>query len=531
VAADTLSNQFQELLGLIKAGKLDVADRLAVSILLQDPGFAPGWATASRIATLRRNWPRALECANRAVGLEPANARYLVHQAHALWAMGETTPALRTAERSRDCCASDPIAWQHLGRFYFVAERFAAACDAYEHAVALLPGSADAHFNLGAAMRIVGRLEEAESEYDRAIALRPADYEAYYNRAELRPQSPERNHITELEQILAGGVRNPRGEVFIRYALAKELEDLSRYEDSFRHLQAGAVLRRHHLNYDVALDVATFDWISREFPVERVRVSSSRDGGPVPIFVVGLPRTGTTLVERILGGHRSVVACGELPHFSNALSRAAHGVAGSAALSREQLVKISAGLDFEALGADYLARVRVSAGDSPFFVDKMPLNFLYLGLIRRALPQARIIHLVRHPLATCYAIYKTLFQDAYPFSYDLGEIAAYYAGYRRLMQHWHSVLPGIIHDVSYEMLVRDFEPEARRVLTFSGLEWQPACAEFHRNPHPSTTASAAQVRRPLYSSAVSLWRHYQRELEPLRGFLIEAGVPEAELDS
>jgi hypothetical protein len=161
----------------------------------------------------------------------------------------------------------------------------------------------------------------------------------------------------------------------------------------------------------------------------------------------------------------------------------------------------------------------------------MPLNYLYCGLIHSALPQARIIHVTRHPMATCYAMYKTLFKDAYPFSYDLREIARYYGAYRRLMRFWHAEFPRAVLDVSYEDLVAHFEPEIRRVIAHCGLDWDSACIDFHRNPNPTATASAAQVRRPLYDSSIRLWEHYAKELEPLRAMLIAEGIPERELSA
>jgi hypothetical protein len=184
----------------------------------------------------------------------------------------------------------------------------------------------------------------------------------------------------------------------------------------------------------------------------------------------------------------------------------------------------SAKLDFEALGRDYLERTRPATGKTPHFTDKMPLNYLYCGLIRRALPNARIVHLTRHPLAVCYAIYKTLFKDGYPFSYDLGEIGRYYVSYRKLMDHWCATLPGAVHELKYEQLVTDQVGETRRLLEFCGLDWEEACLSFHRNPSPTTTASATQVRQSLYDSSIAQWRHYAPQLEGLRRQLIAAGI-------
>jgi hypothetical protein len=193
-------------------------------------------------------------------------------------------------------------------------------------------------------------------------------------------------------------------------------------------------------------------------------------------------------------------------------------------LPRRELIARSAELDFAALGSDYLERARHTAAADVRFTDKMPLNYLYCGLIRRSLPNAKIVHVTRRPMAACYAMYKTLFKDGYPFSYDLGEIGRYYVGYRRLMDHWQATIPAVIYPLSYEALVADQVGETRKLLDFCGLEWQDSCVEFHRNPSPTTTASAAQVRRPLYDSSVSQWRHYEAELAELSSLLSAAGI-------
>ena len=179
------------------------------------------------------------------------------------------------------------------------------------------------------------------------------------------------------------------------------------------------------------------------------------------------------------------------------------------------MVARSANLDFPALGRAYLECTRQGVGTPKRITDKMPLNYLYCGLIHRALPNAKIVHLTRHPMAACYAMYKTLFKDAYPFSYDLEEIGRYYVAYRRLMDHWQASMPGVIHEVSYEALVTDQRGQTAKLLDFCGLDWQDACIEFHRNAAATTTASAVQVRQPLYRTSLSQWRHYERELQPL----------------
>jgi len=386
--------------------------------------------------------------------------------------------------------------------------------------------------------RFVGDLEGAETDYDRVIALQPLDFEAYHNRSLLRVQTPARNHVAELESVAARPFADWQGEVQVRYALAKEYEDLGDHAQSFTHLKRGADLRRAHMTYDVAVDVATVDWIIEAFPQgpAESRASTTSPASPTspgpttspapaetPIFIVGLPRSGTTLVERILGNHSLVTSAGELDCFALALTTQARQAAGRQ-LPRRELVAASALLDFPALGREYLRRARAAFGGDGRFIDKMPLNYLYCGLIRRALPGAKIIHVTRHPMAYGYAMYKTLFKDGYPFSYDLTDIGRYYAAYFRLMHHWNRTMPGVIHELCYERLIADQTEETRRLLSYCGLDWEDACADFHQNPAASTTASASQVRRPIYDSSVALWQAQAARLRPLRDVLEAAGI-------
>jgi tetratricopeptide (TPR) repeat protein len=433
--------------------------------------------------------------------------------------------------------AADAKLLDAVGSFFSFLGDQHRALDAFDRAVALAPGTAHFLFNRATVRRFLGRLTEAEADYDRVVALRPADFEAYKNRSDLRTQTREHNHVAQLERLVAQGFAEWRGEVQIRHALAKEYEDLGEYTRSFEQLRLGAGRRRENLTYDVANDVATVDWIIDAFPdaapcpavgaARGAGVHAARMNGPsmhaAPIFIVGLPRSGTTLVDRILSSHSRVRSAGELNDFALALVARVRTENGAAQLSRRDLVARSAHIDFAALGGEYLARARAIVGVE-MFTDKMPLNYLYCGIIHRALPDAKIVHLTRHPMAAGYAMFKTLFKDGYPFSYDLADIGRYYAAYRRLMDHWEAVMPGCIHQVEYERLVADQAGETRRLLDFCGLGWEEACLEFHRNAGATTTASASQIRRPIYDSSVSQWRHYAVQLAPLRDQLTAAGI-------
>jgi tetratricopeptide (TPR) repeat protein len=409
-----------------------------------------------------------------------------------------------------------------LGEFLGRLERYTEACSAYDAALAIESDNPRYLFNRAAVRRFIGRIADAEHDYDRVIATDPADVEAWWNRSELRRQTPERNHIEALLGRLRAGFATAISEAPIRYALAKEYEDLGRYAEVWAHLAAGAAIRRRHLQYDVRHDVETVDWIIQAFPAAPRHIDGCQS--TEPIFILGMPRTGSTLLERIMSGNTGIHAAGELIDFAAALVQAVHRKVGTAQVSRRDLVAGSATVDFAALGAAYLERTRPRTGHTPHFIDKMPLNYLYCGLIHRALPKARILHLARHPMATCYAVFKTLFNQGYPFSYDLAEVAEYYIGYHRLMAHWRRIMPEAILDVSYEQLVTSPATEARRVFDHCGLAWSDDCLDIGQRATASTTASAAQVRRPIYSTSVDLWRQYERPLAPVAERLNRAGI-------
>jgi tetratricopeptide (TPR) repeat protein len=515
--------ELREVSRLMRAGDWAGARSACLQLNVRAPQLADGWLAASHIAMALKDPEGALAAIDRAAAIEPLNVRYFIQRAQCLLALGRRAAALDAARAATAVAGKDPAAWDAVGTLRSFAADQQGALEACNRAVELAPEEPQFAFNRASIRRFLGDLEGAESDYDRAIARRPLDFEAYLNRSELRVQTAERNHIAELQASARRPELDWRGFVQIHYALAKEYEDLGRHAEAFDHLQQGARRRREHLRYDVAVDVATVDWIARSYPMAAADPppQASRED---PIFIVGLPRSGTTLVERILASHSSMASAGELDSFALSLVDAARGKSGRANLPRQELVALSATLDFAALGRDYLARARAAYGGSGRFVDKMPLNYLYCGLIHRALPNARIVHVVRHPMAVCYAMYKTLFKSGYPFSYDLREIGRYYGAYRRLMAHWRTTMPGTIYELKYEDLIADQADETRKLLEYCGLEWEDGCLAFHRNPTPSTTASASQVRRPLYDSSVSQWRHYEARLSELKDTLAAEGI-------
>lgn len=414
--------------------------------------------------------------------------------------------------------AGQPALLQELGLRYTLLGLHHEAEQCYAQARTLQPDDPPSLYNHATALTALGRLDEAEATLDRVIELAPQDADAWYNRATLRRQTPQRKHIAQLEERLAQVTANDEAHIALNYALSKEQEDLGEHAAAFAALKRGADARRQRMQYRVEDDLETMQLIAGTFDAGFFAQTHAGHDDARPLFVVGLPRSGTTLVDRILGAHPAVASRGESADLAQAVVRAA-----SPAASKAELVRRSAQADFAALGRDYASTL--PAGAPARVIDKTPGNFLYLALVAAALPQARIVHLRRNPMDACYAMYKTLFRMAYPFSYDLDDLARYWLGYDALMAHWRALLPpDRFLEIDYETLVDDQEAVSRRLLAHAGLAWDDACLHFERNPQPTLTASAAQVRQPIYRSSVGLWRRYERELAPLRRHFENAGV-------
>ncbi len=359
----------------MKAGDWRTAEVACRFLTDQYPDFAAGWFAASHIAAALRSPVKALEAIDRALSTEPLNVEFLTRRAQCLLALNRRQDALNTANAVENCAPISPAIWDAVGMVRTLANDHRGALAAYDRAVMIAPQEPHFIYNRASVRRFLGDLEGAEADYDRVIALRPLDYEAYLNRSELRVQTASRNHVTEMEVLAAGKVTDWRDEVQIRFALAKEYEDLGEYDRCFEQLQRGANMRRAHMKYDVAIDTATVDWIISAFPsipFDPARQTSCES----PIFVVGLPRSGTTLVERIVDSHSLVSSAGELDCFASAIVDAVRQKSGQAQVPRRELVALSAMLDFPALGREYLRRARNILGGNDRFIDKMPLNYL-----------------------------------------------------------------------------------------------------------------------------------------------------------
>jgi tetratricopeptide (TPR) repeat protein len=491
----------------------------------QFPDYPPGWHTASQLALKLGSATMALGAIRQALAEQPDNPAWLLQEARCLSKLGSVKEVESRLERLVAMDWRTAYEFSAMGLLLTDLGQREEAVSYYEKAVKLKPEDARNYFNIACLQRTLGQFDKAEKNFDKTVDLNPSDYEAYKLRSELRTQTAENNHVQSLEKVLEAGISDHRGKANICYALAKELEDIGEPERSFTYLKQGADTRRGQMQYDAGRDLATIATIQDAFSAEVFESASSGDSSAEPIFILGMPRTGTTLAERILARHTDIHAAGELTNFAKQMMSLVQSKAAGRELNRDALVRLSTEIDFAKLGAAYVGSTRPFTGYTRHFTDKLPLNYLYVGLIHLALPDAKIINLRRHPMDTCYSVYKNLFVDAYPFSYDLEELAQYYVAYDRLMKHWNDVLPDVICTVHYEELVNNVEAESRRLVEYCGLEWQPDCLTFYESDEASTTASAAQVRKPVYRSSIGRWRNYEQQLQPVVKILEDAGIP------
>lgn len=411
-----------------------------------------------------------------------------------------------------------------VGSLYSICDEPEKALPYLKQAVQEEPNNPVYVTNLAMVQRMVGDFDGAKSSFDRSINLDPHDYKAYYARSDLKKWDQANNHTLELETVIRNGCKQWRGEVSVRFAIAKEYDDLEENDKSFEHLKAANDLQRRHTRYDVHEDVTAMELIRKKHTGGALDAMGAGYSSREPIFVFGLPRTGTTLVERILGSHSTVYSAGEINNFYTELVRCVRESSNQKTLSKNEMITQTLLIDPEKLGQAYIESTRPRTGQTAHFIDKLPFNYLYAGMIHATLPKSRSVVLVRNPLDACYSIYKMMFHGVYPFSYDLQELGKYFLAFRQLIDHWTSELSDALLVVEYEQLVQNSEREIRRLLEYCELEWEDACLKFHRSEAASTTASAVQVRQPMYTSSIGKWRQYEKQLEPLRRIFLEHGL-------
>lgn len=389
-----------------------------------------------------------------------------------------------------------------------------AALTSFRHSLILHPEDPFIVSNLGTTLKETGREEAVNHMFERAVLLSPDDGEFHYSLATGNTYSRDDWRLAKLEALAEKlPLLDRNGQIHVHFALAKAYEDIGEREKSFLHLEVGNGLKRAGNNYDEANFLRGVRRIKEAFTPELIgRLGGKGDPSEVPVFVLGMPRSGSTLAEQILASHPRAFGAGELPN----LPLLARGLGPDAGPYFPEFLASMGEGDIKALGAEYVKGLRALAPTATRIVDKLPENYRLLGLIHCALPGAKIVHTRRDAVDTCLSIYSKLFAAEVPYSYKLEEIGRYWRAYDELMAHWRDILPpGSFYDLDYEKLVADQEGETRKLLDFCGLEWDEAVLQFHRTKRVVRTASSYQVKRPLYSSSVGRWRPSADQLKPL----------------
>ena len=459
--------------------------------------------------------PEAIQNLDLAVSIDPRNTPALCNLANALRQLNRFEEALVCCERALAVDPNHVVASNERGVALGKLGRLEQAVAAFKRTLKLDPKHVEAHENLFVVLTELGRTEEATLSIEEAIRLAPGRVRPYYNLTETRKISPGDPRIANMEAIAAQMSQlGATAKIEICFSLGKTYADIGDYDRSFKWLSQGCGLKRELTDYDEASTLGMMERTAKAFDARLLaRKAGSGVASRVPVFILGMPRSGTTLVEQILASHPEVYAAGEIEAFLSAMVQcsAAQGVPdtaeGFAGLSPAGLAE---------LGEDYLKRVTPLAPEAARIVDKSLQSFRFAGLIHLALPNARFIHLRRNPIDNCLSCYTKLFVSDLPYTYDLGELGRYWKAYDRLMAHWRQVLPKeTLLEVRYEDVVADLEAQARAIVSHVGLDWDPACLDFHQTDRPVRTASLMQVRQPIYSTAVGRWRAYEKHLGPL----------------
>ncbi|TDR23252.1 tetratricopeptide repeat-containing sulfotransferase family protein [Marinicella litoralis] len=501
---------------LVQQKQFSQALTLIKKITQDHPDFAAAWFNCAFLLFQSGEINEAADAINMAKQLEPENFTYAFQEVMMFDSLNRPDKVLPLAQK---LAANPPPNQQMNEKLALILEAnedFASALKLYEYMAITQGNQVNWLLKQATAQQNLGNIAQATKLCDQALDTEPNNADGHFLRSHLKKQTLTDNHIDRLRTACDSQLIPPSEKTKLYYALAKELEDCSQWAESFKARHKGSVLFRQSFQYDLQSDIDFMRQIQLEYDADFVRQKSSKNTSERPIFIVGLPRSGTTLLDRIISSHDDVKAAGELKQINRCMLQGLQQLKLNPQLSRTAMVTASKRMDFDRFGQDYLQTSSARTGSKPRFTDKFPQNSYYVGMILKALPNAKIIIMQRHPVAICYAVYKQLFsQDSYPFSYDLEEMAAYYNQHNQLLNHWQQIGGDSVKTVYYEDLVKDLTHQAKDILAFLNLTWQPQCLDFHKNRQPTATASASQVRQKLYTGSVDLWRHYEQQLQPL----------------
>lgn len=521
--ADQLAKLPKELVAvtnLIHEGKLLKAENLCRRFMQQHPQHVEGIRLLADIGARLGVLDDADFLLESALEFEPDNVQARLDYIKVLRRRQKYDAAHAEARHLYDQNPADPFFQSQFAIDCMHTGDFEQALSLFDKILETLPNDPATLMSRGHALKTYGHHEDAIESYRAAYRSQPTLGDAYYGLANLKTYRFTDDEIALMQGQEARDELSRNNRIQLCFSLGKAFEDRGDYETSFRYYERGNDLKRVQCRYDS-------DQMTKELNSQREictaelfqRQGGKGDPAPDPIFIVGLPRAGSTLLEQILASHSQVDGTFELPNILAMAHRLRRGKRAGAVSAYPDILFELSSEQLQELGSKYIEDTQIHRGDAPFFTDKMPNNFRHIGLIHLILPNARIIDARRDAMACCFSGYKQLFAEGQEFTYGLEEIGRYYRDYVELMEHWDTVLPGKILRVQYEDVIADLESQVRRVLDFCGLPFEKQCVEFHKTERSVRTASSEQVRRPIYDSGLEQWRHYEALLDPLKAAL------------
>ncbi|MBA6340440.1 sulfotransferase [Colwellia sp. MB02u-10] len=515
--AQTISVLHQQAQQAINKSEYRLAHQCLIKILQQDKHFSDAYFLLAMIASVHHNIDKAILLIEQAIVLAPNNSEFLAQLAKHYALSKNHLLALKNAKSSQTLNPTSALTWDTLGVTYSQIGLHQLAVPCFEKAIKKDKTVTEYFFNLGASQKFNGDFIGARTNYEQCVLLSPMHCKAHAALTSLGQVSASDNHIPALEH-LHKNIAQTDNLLYISHALAREYEALKNYDKAFHYLQNAKQKKLTQLDYSINDDKTMFtaleQTLKQQQDVKKGFASSEA------LFVVGMPRSGTTLVERIISQHSEVTSAGELQHFGLLLKKMTKTTTNK--VIDAETVQAACNIDFCQLGKDYIDSTRAITGKTAKFVDKMPLNFLYVGFILQALPNAKIICLDRNPLDTIVSNFRQLFAvnfSYYNYAYDLSTTAEFYVLFKKLISFWLELYPDNFYIVNYEQLVNNPEAEAKKLVEFCALSWQEACLHINDNKAPVATASALQVREPINNKSIGNWQKYDKYLDEVKALL------------
>jgi tetratricopeptide (TPR) repeat protein len=498
----------------------------ALEIRRHDDDSPEGYFLAGLVEKAFERYDRAAEFLSKTVDLDPNRYDAAIELAHLYSTKRRNGDAAALVQEFEDKLTNSPLYLNVAGSVYLQVGMPERAWRLFMKANELQPDVDMFLENIASTGVFLGKIEESKEIYKGLLERNPTHQRNHLSFARM-DKAIDRNHIEQMKGVLATNNLTPDKNVFMYYAIGKELEDLEAWDEAFEHFKMAGDAIAGVADYDVGMDIALIDKIIETFDADWLSDAPVSSAAGIhqkePIFIVGLPRTGTTLTDRILASHSKVQSVGET-QFMQMTVRRESGVESEDKMTPE-MIDATAKMDVGVIGQGYMDMLSYRLGDEPMFVDKLPFNILYLGYIAKAFPQARIVYVRRNPMDSCFAMYKQVFTWAYKFSYTLEGLGQFYVAFDRLLNHWRDVLGERLIEVPYESLVADQENQTRQLLEKVGLEFEDACLTPDKNESASVTASSVQVREKVHTRSVNRWKNYAEQLQPLSDYLERVGIP------